>query len=247
MFLMITSLTLNYGMLFGGFKALVAVSWFLGKLIMFFAIAYFLISRFLKLAQRTNFKKRPGQMLIGSLLLVAALYAWAAMHFGSFAAVGVASLGGAWLGISRSDLKDRIEQGFQSVLGSLPIGLLFVVIGMEVDFRGMGMNLSFFAVLLGAVIGAKFLGSWIATRISSDLVGERSLIMVGTLPQGEMGILLAAYLFSRGLVTPPQFNIAILVVVMLTMSAPVLMKASPLLSSPHEWGRNKVGGERERV
>ena len=133
------------------------------------------------------------------------------------------------------------------MLGSLPIGLLFVVIGMEVDFRGMGMNLSFFAVLLGAVIGAKFLGSWIATRISSDLVGERSLIMVGTLPQGEMGILLAAYLFSRALVTPPQFNIAILVVVMLTMSAPVLMKASPLLSSPHEWERNKVGGERERV
>ena len=164
-------------------------------------------------------------MLMGSLFLVAALYAWAAMHFGSFAAVIVSSLGGALLGTSRAGLKDKIEQRFQSVLGSLPIGILFVVLGMVADFRAIGMNALFFAVLLGACIGAKFLGSWIGTRNNSDLVRERPSIMAGTLPQGEMGILLAAYLFSRGLVTPHQFNIAILVVVILTMCSPVLMKA----------------------
>jgi len=233
MLLMIASLTLNYGMLFGGFKASIAVSWFLGKLIMFFAIAYFLISRFLKLAGKNQ--KRPWQMLIGCLLLVAAIYAWAAMHFGSFAAVGVASLGGVLLGMSTPGLKEKIEEGFQSVLGSLPIGILFVVLGMEADFRAIGVNLLFFAVLLGMVIGAKFLGSWIATHKNSDLVREKPLIMVGTLPQGEMGILLAAYLFSRGLVTPYQFNIAILVVVMLTMLTPILMKAA------WERGRNMGG------
>ena len=37
--------------------------------------------------------------------------------------------------------------------------------------------------------------------------------MFGALYQGEMGILIAAYLFSRGLVNPSQFNIAIIVVV----------------------------------
>ncbi len=221
--LMVASLTLNYGTLFGGFKALIAVSWFLGKLIMFFAISYFLISRFLKLAGKNQ--KRPWQMLIGCLLLVAALYAWASMHFGSFAAVIVSSLGGALLGTSRTGLKDKIEQRFQSVLGSLPIGILFVVLGMLADFRAIGMNLLFFAVLLGAVVGAKSLGSWIGTGKNPDLVRERPSIMAGTLPQGEMGILLAAYLFSRGLVTPPQFNMAILVVVILTMCSPVLMKA----------------------
>jgi Kef-type K+ transport system membrane component KefB len=222
--LMIASLALNYGTLFGGFKALIAVSWFLGKLIMFFAIAYFLISRFLKLAGKNQ--KRPWQTLIGSLLLVAAIYAWAAMHFGSFAAVGVASLGGVLLGMSTPGLKEKIEEGFQSVLSSLPIGILFVVLGMEADFRAIGMNLLFFAVLLGMVIGAKFLGSWIAMHKNSDLARERFLIIVGTLPQGEMGILLAAYLFSRGLVTPYQFNIAILVVVMLTMLTSILIKGT---------------------
>ncbi len=223
-FLMIASLTLNYWTLFGGFKALVAVSWFLGKLIMFFAIAYFLISRFLKLAGKNQ--KRPWRMLVGSLLLIAAIYGWAAMHFGSFAAVGVASLGGALLGISRTGLKDKIEQEFQSVLGSLPVGLLLIVLGMEVNLRGIGVSVSFFVVLCGVVISAKWLGCWVVMRKRAEPACDKSLIMFGTLPQGEMGILLAAYLFSRGLVTPHQFNIAILVVLILTICAPVLMKAS---------------------
>jgi hypothetical protein len=48
--------------------------------------------------------------------------------------------------------------------------------------------------------------------------------MVGGLPQGEIGMLIAAYLFSRGLVNPSQFNVAIIVVVILTMLTPILMK-----------------------
>ena len=126
--LMIASQATNYAVTYGAFKMSVAISWFLAILIMFFAISYFLTSRFLKLVAKTSFgrnvprpayggiggvkghnmkenyltgkprpvagelPKRPRQMLIGYLLLVAALYAWAAMHFGSFASVGVASL-----------------------------------------------------------------------------------------------------------------------------------------------------------
>jgi hypothetical protein len=48
--------------------------------------------------------------------------------------------------------------------------------------------------------------------------------MVGGLPQGEIGMLIAAYVFSRGLVNPSQFNLAIIAVVVLTMITPILMK-----------------------
>jgi hypothetical protein len=48
--------------------------------------------------------------------------------------------------------------------------------------------------------------------------------MVGVLNQGEMGILIAAYLFSRGIVNPSQFNLTIIAVVILTMITPVLTK-----------------------
>ena len=143
MLLMILSLSVHYATSFGGFKSIIAVSWFLGKLVMFFAIAYFLTSRFLKLASRTGVKKRPNQMLIGYLLLVAAIYAWAAMHFGSFAAIGAASLGGALLGMSPFEIKEKIGKGFGAGPASLLIGILFVVLGMEVNLKGVGGQVIF--------------------------------------------------------------------------------------------------------
>jgi Kef-type K+ transport system membrane component KefB len=220
--LMIASQATNYGATYGAFKMTVAVSWFLAKLIMFFAIAYFLTSRFLRLSAKASFQKRPRQMLIGYLLLVASLYAWATMHFGSFAAVGVASLGGGLLGVSSQEVKEKIAKGFESVLASIPVGILFVVIGMEVDLRAAETPFTFLTVLLAAAVGAKVTGCWIATNKKFQSSRERAIIIFGALPPGEMGILIAAYLFSRGLLTPPSFNVAIMAVVSLTIVSPVL-------------------------
>jgi len=222
--LMIAAQAVNYASLYGVFRMTIAVSWLLGKLVMFFTIAYFLASRFLRLITRAGFQKRPLQAFIGYLLLVAALYTWGAMHFGSFAAVGVASLGGGLLGMSNLGLKEKIGGGFGSSLVSLPMGILFVVLGMEANFKGIEKHALFLVVLLLTVTIAKLFGGWLATRkgfVSSD---ERFPIIVGGLPQGEIGILIAAHLFSRGLVNPSQFNMVITVVVLLTMISPMLMK-----------------------
>jgi Kef-type K+ transport system membrane component KefB len=226
--LMIGSQATSYAMIYGPSKMAIAVSWFLGKLIMFFAVAYFLTSRFIKLVARTGFEKRPRQMLIGYLLLVASLYAWAAMHFGSFAAVGVASLGGALIGMSNLEVKEKISKGFGSALASIPVGVFLVVLGMEVNLKEAGGYLNFLIVLLVAIVGAKLIGSWIATRREFNSLRERVLFIIGILPQGEMGILIAAYLFSRGLVSPSSFNAVIIVVIVLTMLTPIVMKVAQI-------------------
>jgi Kef-type K+ transport system membrane component KefB len=235
--LMIASQATNYAVTYGAFKMIIAVLWFLAKLIMFFAVAYFLTSRFLKLGAKTGFEKRPRQMLIGYLLLVAALYAWASMHFGSFAAVGVASLGGALLGVSNSEVKEKIAKGFGSILASIPVGVLFVVLGMEVNLKAAEGTIIFLAILLVCVVGAKLIGSWIATQKGYQSSCERVLIMFGTLYQGEIGVLIAAYLFSRGLLIPSSFNVSIIVVIMLTMLTPIAMKVASYSSSPFDGRR----------
>jgi Kef-type K+ transport system membrane component KefB len=221
--LMIAGQAMNYASLYGVFRMTIAVSWLLGKLVMFFAVAYFLTSRFLRGIAKTGFEKRPRQKLIGYLLLVAAIYAWGAMHFGSFAAVGIASLGGGLLGMTKLGLKEKIAGGFGSSLASLPMGILFVVLGMEANFKGIEKD-ALLPVVLLTVATTKLLGSWFATRKGYESLGERFQIMVGGLPQGEIGVLIAAYLFSRGLVNPSQFNMVITVVVLLTMISPMLMK-----------------------
>ncbi len=222
--LMIVSQATNYGAIYGVFKMTIAVSWFLAKLIMFFAVTYFLTSRFLTLSARTGFQKRPRQMLIGYLLLIASLYAWAAMHFGSFAAVGVASLGGALLGNSSPEVKEEIEKGFGSILTSIPVGILFIVIGMEVNLKAAETPFTFLAVLVAIVVAARLIGCWVATNKGYQSPRERALIMFGVLAQGEMGILIATYLFSRGVLGPPSFNVGIIAVVSLTIVSPVLLR-----------------------
>ncbi len=222
--LMIASQATNYAATYGAFNMTIAVSWFLAKLVMFFAIAYFLTSRFLELASKSGFLKRPRQMLIGYLLLVASLYAWAAMHFGSFAAVGVASLGGGLLGASNLEVREKIAKGFESVLASIPVGILFMVIGMEVNLKAAEGSILFLTVLLLVVIGTKLIGCWIATNKGYESSRGRALIMFGVLAQGEMGIVIAAYLFSRGVLNPQLFSIAILVGVGLTMLSPILVR-----------------------
>jgi len=222
--LMIGSQATSYAMIYGPSKMAIAVSWFLGKLIMFFAIAYFLTSRFLKLSSKSGFQKRPRQILIGYLLLVASLYAWAAMHFGSFAAAGVASLGGALIGMSNLEVKEKIAKGFEFNLASIPVGILLIVIGMEVNLKSTEGSILFLAVLLVAVVGAKLIGCWIATNKGYKSSRERVFIMFGVLAQGEVGIVIAAYLFSRGVLNPQFFSIAILVGVGLTMVSPILMR-----------------------
>jgi len=222
--LMIASLATNYGAIHGAFKMSIAVSWFLAKLVMFFAIAYFLTSRFLRLSAKTGFQKRPRQMLVGYLLLVASLYAWAAMHFGSLAAVGVASLGGALLGMSNPEVKEKFAKGFGSLLASIPVGVLFMVIGMEVNLRAAAGPMIFLAVLLAVVVTARLIGCWVAANKGYQSSRERVLIMFGVLAQGEMGILIAAYQFSRGVLSPPSFNVGIIAVVSLTIVSPVLMR-----------------------
>ena len=185
--LMIASQATNYAVTYGAFKMTIAVSWFLGKLIMFFAVAYFLTSRFLKLVAKTGFEKRPRQMVIGYLLLVASLYAWAAMHFGSFAAVGVASLGGALLGVSNVEVKEKIAKGLESVLASIPIGILFIVLGMEVNLKEAGTSIIFLVVLVTVVVMTKLVGSWIATRSDVGSFRERVLIMHRDFATGRNG------------------------------------------------------------
>ena len=87
---------------------------------------------------------------------------------------------------------------------------------------------TFSAVLIAVVVGSKLMGCWIATRKGDESSSERALITFGGLYQGEMGILIAAYLFSRGLVDPSQFNIAIIVVVFLTTFTPIAMKVAQI-------------------
>jgi Kef-type K+ transport system membrane component KefB len=95
---------------------------------------------------------------------------------------------------------------------------------MEVNLKEIGAHLVFLFTLLATVLGTKWMGVRIATRTRLGSSRDRWLLLFGGLHQGEMGMLIAAYLFSRGLLNPSEFNMAITAVVILTILSTVLMR-----------------------
>jgi Kef-type K+ transport system membrane component KefB len=162
--------------------------------------------------------------VIGYFLLVASLYAWGAMHFGSFAAVPAAFFGGYLLIFSHPEWKDRVDVGLRSFLGSLPIGIFFIVLGMQVDFRGAEKWAVPLALATAMVVGAKIISARIALNSFLQSSRERLQVISGTLQPGEIGILIAVYLFSRGLVDPFMFRGAVTVLMALTLLSSIMMR-----------------------
>ncbi len=129
-------------------------------------------------------------------------------------------------------VKEKMAKGLGPSMVSLPVGLLFIVLGMEVNLKEIESSILLFVVLFSSVVITKWIGSWIATHKVFETAHERTFILFGGLHQGEIGMLIAAYLFSRGIINPSQFNIAVIVVVILTMLASILMKRASYLPSP---------------
>ena len=121
------------------------------------------------------------------------------------------------MGISKFGLGERIAEGLGSGLSSLAIGVFLIVLGMEINLGEVGSYIFFSVLLLTTVIAAKAIGCRVGLRKGLDAPWEQRLILVGTLPQGEIGMLIAAYLFSRGLVNPSVFGPCLAVVIVLTM------------------------------
>jgi Kef-type K+ transport system membrane component KefB len=125
-----------------------------------------------------------------------------------------------------SDVKEKLEAGFGSLMASIPIGVMFMLFGMEVDLRALGKK-GFLILLLLVVIGTKAIGYWVGTRKAFDSHGERVFTTIAALPQGEMGMLIAAYSFSRGLLSPSNFKSVIALAALFTMVIPVLIGTIP--------------------
>ncbi len=109
-----------------------------------------------------------------------------------------------------------LSGGLRSPLVALSVGVLFIVLGMEANFREVRDGVVYCLFLFAAVSG-KAAGWWFVGRKEPVSKKERFLRMTGSLPPGETGMVLAAYAFSRGLLTPPEFQVVIATVLILTI------------------------------
>lgn len=146
--------------------------------------------------------------------------------------VGLAAIIGAFLaGMIFAEFSDVLpcEEGFNSISEFLvPFFFLFVGVGVDLS--------SFMGVLLLAVIitlvaiATKFLGC----ALGSISMGRRSasIVGVGMVPRGEVGIIVAQIGLNYGAISGDMFSIVVAMSVATTLIAP------PLLS--HAFGKKRM-------
>ena len=170
----------------------------------------------------------PGTPTVLALIMALGL-AWLANKAGSAMILGAFAAG---LLLASSPRLHEIERGITS-LGHFFVPLFFVSVGASVDLHSLDPVTAEgrFALLVGGVLCATgVIGKLFAGYAPFWFKGNKTVIGVGMIPRGEVGLIFAQMGLSTGVFNGGLFTAATLMVVVTTFIAPPLLKS--LLSPP---------------
>lgn len=189
-----------------------------------FLLATLLLGRLLvpplvRLASRVDL---PGTPTMLAVLLAFGL-AWLAHAAGSAVIIGAFAAGVLLAGSRHAR---EIEHGVAQ-LGHFFVPLFFVVVGAAVDVRVFNpLNPANHPTLVigGLLIVAAVLGKFLAGYAPVWFKGRKSVIGVGMVPRGEVGLIFAQLGLASGVFDAGLFSAVTLMVMVTTFLAPPLLK-----------------------
>lgn len=201
-----------------------------GFLIIALAIGIAVIPRLVELVVSVNVR---GALTVFALITAFGL-AWLADLVGSAMIIGAFTAG---LVLRRSKRAGEIEQGVGH-LGHFFVPLFFVYVGAAVDLRlfnpfdrGNWNTLSVGGLLILAAIAGKFVAGYAPFWFK----GKKSVVGVGMIPRGEVGLIFANMGLASGVFDAGLFSAVTLMVMVTTFMVPPLLKLQfPTVERPSE-------------
>jgi Kef-type K+ transport system membrane component KefB len=163
-----------------------------------------------------------GQGLLATVVLIAFLYAWAAEYIGGVAAITGSYLAGVLL--TRTRFKAQMDEGIHPLTYSLLAPIFFISIGLRANGRELGDQIWFTITLVGVAILAKALGCGLLANICGFSRIESIRVGVGMISRGEVGLIVAGYGLSHGLIDQDVFSASVIMVLVTTMVTPPLLR-----------------------
>jgi Kef-type K+ transport system membrane component KefB len=204
----------------GGTAAILGVA---ARLALFFALAWLLGRAFLDKAGAWLGRLRVSEPALAFAVAIAFLYAWAAETLGGVAAITGSYMAGVLF--AGTSLRQAIGKGIHPLTYSFFVPVFFISIGLRADVRQLGGAAGFtVAVLLVAVL-SKTLGCGLFAWLSGFAPREAARVGVGMISRGEVGLIVAGYGLSRGLIANDVFSAMILMVLVTTMITPIWLRA----------------------
>jgi Kef-type K+ transport system membrane component KefB len=191
------------------------------RLVLFFAIAW-LAGRFLPSVVRAAQALHVSQAVLAAVLVIAFLYAWAAEYLGGVAAITGSYLAG--LLFAQTKFKSLIDEGIHPLTYSIFVPVFFVSIGLQANARALGAQVSFVVVLLIVAIVAKAIGCGMGALASGFNMKQAVRVGAGMISRGEVGLIVAGYGLTNGLIDRDVFSASVIMVLVTTMVTPPLLK-----------------------
>ena len=200
---------------FGGVVIIVA------RMCLFFVFAL-LGGRYLGALLRWADTLGVSQGLLGMVVVIAFLYAWAAEYLGSIAAITGSYLAGVLF--TKTLFKERIDAGIHPLTYSVFVPVFFISIGLRANGRELGNQVAFTIALVAVAVAAKALGCGLLARFFGFSRLESTRVGLGMISRGEVGLIVAGYGLSHNLIGRDVFSASVIVVLVTTMLTPPLLR-----------------------
>ena len=218
--IIVLSLVVAFAQASGGVSG-VAILTIVGRMLLFFGGAI-LAGRFFERILKWGDSLGVSQGLLATVAVLAFVYAWAAEYIGQVAAITGSYLAGVLL--TRTSFKQRIDEGVHPLTYSLLVPVFFISIGLQANGRELGPHAAFTIVLLLVAIVGKVIGCGLLARLSGFSNLESMRVGVGMISRGEVGLIVAGYGLSHGVIGQDVFSASVLMVLVTTMITPPLLR-----------------------
>ncbi len=229
--LIVLSVVVAFAQAAGGGSALQMLG-IVGRMLLFFGAAI-LVGRYFEPIAAWGDSLGVSQGLLATVTLLAFLYAWAAEYVGGVAAITGSYLAGVLL--TRTSFKTRIDEGVHPLTYSLLVPVFFISIGLRANGRELGPHAAFTIVLLLVAVAGKIVGCGALARICGFSNRESLRVGIGMISRGEVGLIVAGYGLSHGVIGQDVFSAAVIVVLGTTMITPPLLRLGypKITTRPH--------------
>lgn len=217
LFLSVGSLLISGG---GGLgEIVITILRMIGFLVGGSALGFYLLPRLTLWVNRLPI----SQGTVAFVLCASLVYAWAAEAIGGVAAITGAFMVGLFL--ARLPFKDRLENAMANLAYGLFVPIFFVNIGLEVNMRAISGSAWIYAIVLTIVaIVSKIIGSGLGAQLSGFTRLNSLRLGIGMVSRGEVGLIVAAFALTEGLLTADTFSIVVFMVIVATLVTPPLLR-----------------------
>jgi Kef-type K+ transport system membrane component KefB len=187
------------------------------KTALFFAFAWFLGSRYARGFAQNPKKELTIRLLVGFILMLILLYVYASQFLGQLVALTWAYLSG--LLFAKTEFRETLVPGLRRLAYLICLPLLYFSAGLKVQLGIWDVGLVLIVVIatVGRVVGAS-----LGAKCGGLTGHEPFAAGLMTIPQWEVGVILASYALGRGFIGGGEFSVLILAAIGTTLLGSLL-------------------------